>query len=527
MNSKASQELHILNYTDLHGHFLSQNRKGAPSDYGLDRLSTYIKRIKKEVQNLLIIENGDAIQGTPLVDLHDSTIPKYNDLEHPLTMVQRELGVHCFIPGNHEFNYGMEQIRKLREESRVPWLAANILKEESGEPFFQPCQAFDFPFGKIGILGLVTDFIPKWEHKDHIQGLRFENILKISQHCIPYLREQCDYLIVVYHGGMEKEPETGQWLSAYRSTENQGYALWETFPEIDLLLMGHQHKMIEALPREGRALAIQPSFFGRALAHITIDFSDKKSTTSHKIINAQDLKPDPKFKELLNPHVECNKRVLETMLGTVDESFLIQDPMTDVWTGKHPIIQWIQDLMCKLTDTKIAAISLLDASLTGLSGDVLLKDILEFYPFPNTLCVLQINGKILKEALEKTATFFMLSEEKDGSRQLVVNPEWKSPRIRSFNYDIWSGIEYEFDISRPIGERVSKLLHEGKPVTDEQELKVTTTSYRAGGAFYDMFSNELIIQEFPARITDLMIQDLLTRHELKIEPVRNFKIVGL
>ncbi|PCI27218.1 MAG: hypothetical protein COB67_09000 [SAR324 cluster bacterium] len=521
------RKLHIINYTDSHGRYLSQlgiDREVKP--FGLDRLSSYLKKLRKKGEPVLVIENGDSLQGPPLVDLHDYSSPKCEELEHPLTIVQRELGVDCFIPGNHEFNFGLEHIRRIRLESQTPWLSANILKEETLEPYFQSSLLFPYPDLTVGILGVTTDFIPKWEHHAHILGLEFENILtSVGQH-IGELRKQCDYLIVVYHGGLERNPKTGDRYPGSVNSENQGYALWQTFPEIDLLLLGHQHRLFAHRPPKGKgALILQPACFGQHWAHVTLEYGQNRIKTKYRMVKAVNYAPDPELKKALLPHLNYNQQILDTVLGTVPASFRISDAMEQVWTTKHPFIQWIQNLMCQMAGVEIAAISLLDFSLTGLPHQVRMKDILSNYFFHDTFCILRIQGKILRQALELTASFFSLQQCVGGRPKLCVNPVWSDTRVRSYNYDIWAGIEYSFDIRREVGSRVQSLRFKGRDIDDEETLEVVVTSYRAGGAFYEMFSMDQVIQEFPTKITDLMIQDLMEKGNLDVEPIKNFKIL--
>ncbi|MCP4295412.1 MAG: bifunctional metallophosphatase/5'-nucleotidase [Proteobacteria bacterium] len=528
MKSKKIQEIDIINYSDTHGRYLSKlGVDQETQSNGLDRLSTYISKLRAQDKSLIVIENGDSIQGTPLVDLHNYQFPKSKELDHPITIVHEALGVDCFVPGNHEFNFGISHIENIRKESKVPWICSNIKYSKTGRTLFLPHKVFCFEGFRIGVLGLTTDYIPKWENSSNIRGLDFVSVIDNLEDNIRDLKQQCDYLIVVYHGGLERIPGTSNHADKEMRSENQGFEIWSRFDEIDLLLLGHQHRLYSYRPRKRKkAIIVQPSSFGKTWSHIKITIEDQKFKTSFRMIKAEKYAPDKKLIQLLKPHLNINKQTLNSFLGRVTKDFSIKDPMKDVWTKKHPYIQWIQNLMIKTTNVDIAAISLLDSSLTGLPENVTMREILRNYFFHNTICILRIDGRILRQALELAASFFQIGSNKKNNSLLLYsqNIKWKEIKIKSYNYDMWSGIEYTMDIRRKIGSRITKLRFKGKTVKDNEQLDVAVTTYRAGGAFYTMFSPDMIIQEFPVRITDLMIQDLLEQGDLDVKVDDNFNI---
>lgn len=527
-----SFKLNILFYTDVHGHFLSDVDGGLRPN-GLDRMVTYAKKLKKKGENLLIIDNGDSIQGNHLVDLFNYNSPQCRTLKHPLTILHEELGVSCFIPGNHDFNFGLRHLEKLQEESEIPWLAANIYTQSTKSPFFTPYHIFTFGLYKVGVLGFTTEFVPRWEDKTSIPDLDFRNVIKEASHWIGELEEKCDFLVVSYHGGLDKNPETGKPISNHMDSENQGFELWQMFPEIDLLLLGHQHRKFSYFPNDHeRAPVIQGGSKGQMWSHITLSAEEGKryGSTGHKLsidkvefIESHTVSPDPELKKRLLPHLKRNQDILDMHLGFAEKCFTIKNPLEDVWLKKHAYIQWIQELMCQASGCDISSISLLDPDLKGLPKKVTMRDILENYHFINTISVLQISGKTLKSALEKGASFFCLQKE-NGKNSIKVHPEWDTYKVRSYDFDMWYGIDYGFNISRPIGSRLAWLKYKGEDVEDEDLLKVVMTTYRAGGAFYDMFSPDLVITDFPAKISDLMIDDILHKKHLHVDIKQNFKV---
>ena len=505
-------EFYLLQYTDAHGRYLSQlSRDEGQRNKGLDRFSTYLQTLRSQGAATLIIDNGDSIQGQPLVDLWTPD----SGLDHPLNLVHRALGVDAFILGNHEFNFGLEQLKVIQDRSQVPWITANILRQ--GQPVYEPFRIFERGGIKVGVLGLITEFVPKWEAKSALGDLQFQNVIQAAKTWVPRVRELCDLLVVSYHGGFAVDPITNEHYCS-NELENQGYQLWEEFRTIDVLFTGHQHRKLFC-SRLDRALMLQPGAQARYWAEVAVEVRPRLRCQG-QIISAEDYPPDPDLARVLAPNLAHNQGFLAQVLGTADPSFAVSDPLTQVWTQKHPLIQWINELMLQETGAMIAASSLLDKEIKGLPTTVTQQDVLTTYFFHDAVSLLEVDKATLVAALEKVADFFVLN----AAGELEVNPRWAGIRIKSYNYDIFEGIEYELDISRPLGQRLTHLTRQGQPIADDARLTLALTTYRAGGGFYEMFNPEMVIQEFPAKITDLMSADLKARGHLQVIPQQNFHI---
>lgn len=515
----------IVSVTDLHGRYLSTSsldREVKP--LGLDRLQTYLEAKRSAGYDVLLIDNGDSIQGDPVVDLHDFSGP----LAHPMNHCHQQLGFDAFILGNHEFNFGYNKLKILESQTQVPWLSANVRHAADNSPAFGQSKVFEKGGMKIGVVGLITAFVPRWEHRTMIPGLLFEDIVQRGKQEVEALKDQCDFVVVCYHGGFMKDPNSEE-MWCHDPLENQAEALLAGVPGIDLLITGHQHRNFVLPPKEGESpWVLQAGSYAKGWSEVEVCRSDDQGrgqiTKEPQLIDAGNYPPHPALSEGLWAQVNLVSQQLDTLLGTADPSFLIHDPMRDVWLKKHPMIQWVNQLIAKRTGAPIVCTSLLDSGLPGLPSQVRLKDILKNYFFMDHLCVIEVNGRVFRQALEQVASFFALQEHKDGVPKLTVNAHWRGIRVRSYNYDIFDGIDYTFDLTQPIGERVTELVFEGKEVEDQDLLQIGLTTYRAQGAFYQMFRPEQIIAEFPGSVTELMTEDLKKRGHLKVDCTQNFHV---
>ena len=271
MKNQGIFKLSILETSDVHGHIFPINYGlNAESPVGLGKISTLIHEIKETAPHTLIIDNGDVIQGTPLTYHY----ARYSASEtNPMIKILNHIGYEAAVFGNHEFNYGLELLHQSIKESSFPWLSANLLNKKTGKPFFgKPYLIKEFPDGpKVGVLGLTTHYIPNWEKEEHIEGIEFQDALEAAKKWVSFLKdeEEVDLLVVSYHGGFERDLETGEPTEVL-TTENQGYQMCQEVEGIDVLLTGHQHRFIAGESVNG-VLIVQPGSQGRALGKVDVE----------------------------------------------------------------------------------------------------------------------------------------------------------------------------------------------------------------------------------------------------------------
>src|SRR5690625_667943 len=268
----AEMTIAILTTSDLHGNVLPLNyANNEEMEIGFSKISTLIKQERVKHNHTILIDNGDTIQGTPLAYHYAQTNCKSI---HPMVMLLNDLQYDAAIIGNHEFNFGLELLHKVVDESQFPWLSANILNKETKEPFFgKPYIVKEVREGiKIGILGLTTHYIPNWEKPNHIQGIEFKDAVESAKKWVPFIRknENIDLLIVSYHGGFERDLDTGEPTERLTG-ENQGYQLCEEVAGIDVLLTGHQHRQIAGKMIKD-TIIVQPGSKGTNLGKVSVTF---------------------------------------------------------------------------------------------------------------------------------------------------------------------------------------------------------------------------------------------------------------
>src|SRR5678815_211497 len=147
-------QITILGTTDLHGNILPIDYyTNKPDNRGFAKVATLIKSIRKEQPNVMLIDSGDTIQGSPLESFHGR---KNNQPVDPMMLVMNSLNYDSMTVGNHEYNFGLKVLEKARREAKFPWLSANSYDIDKQQTHYQPYLVRELGGIKIGVLGLTT-----------------------------------------------------------------------------------------------------------------------------------------------------------------------------------------------------------------------------------------------------------------------------------------------------------------------------------------------------------------------------------
>jgi 2',3'-cyclic-nucleotide 2'-phosphodiesterase/3'-nucleotidase len=156
-------------------------------------------------------------------------------------------------------------------------------------------------------------------------------------------------------------------------------------------------------------------------------------------------------------------------------------------------------LQLEASDADVSSTSLANVA-RGLEKNITMRDLVATFLYPNTLFVIEVTGAQLKEAMERSASYFRLI---DG--QVDVSPIFVNPKAEHYNYDVFGGVEYTIDLRRPTGQRITSLTRQGIPVSLDESLRLVTSNYRAiGGGDYTMFYKAPILKELPIGPLELL-----------------------
>lgn len=518
-------KIKIVSTSDVHGYIYPTNFSSR-EDYhplGYLKAGSIINQMRKETEEngdiFFYIDNGDFVEGSPMTDYAYQTRDQkhYNlDLVKMINHLQADVG----ILGNHEFNYGPDYLNPTLADRNYPILNANMQEGPASHIIDAPYKIFEKNGVKIAILGLTTQYIPHWEQPKHIEGWKFESAFETAQKYVPELKEKADVVIVAYHGGFERDLQTGEPTEKLTG-ENEGYQLLTAVPGIDALVTGHQHRkiaeVVNGIP------TTQPGFRAEQIGCITLelDADNHVKDAQAELIEVKDADEELWMNALTSDWHEDVETWLDQTITTIDGDMIIHDPMQARLNG-HPYLQLVNEVEMDAMGVDIASTALFNDEVTGLGHEVTIRNVMNSYVYPNTLVVEEISGKELKEALERCASFFEL--HKDGS--LGVSKDFSYPKMQLYNYDFYSGIDYEFDLRQPKGHRLTQLQYHNKAVQDNDRLRIAMNQYRGvGGGNYEMFNADKIVKQDETEMPRLIIAYLQKHPELKAVQPTNLKII--
>lgn len=507
-------KIRIIATTDIHGSIFPTNysHKDQTLDYSLAHIATAIESFRKD-ETVILVDNGDSFQGTPLLTFAHQNEHTY---ENPIASLFNKLEYDFINLGNHDFNYGQSILNKFVNEVNAPLLTSNVIQDGNK---MGGTQILEIGGKKLAFIGVVTHYIPNWERPDHIKNITFNSAFETLKSEVNSVRESVDYVIAMYHGGLEKDPVTG--VNTERQTgENQGYRMLHEIEGIDVLITGHQHRSIAQIIN-GVAVT-QSTLKGAEFASVELDLETGIAIphlhkTSNYAINRDIL-------ESLASIQEKTQAWLDLPLGSISEtspSLLVKDAF-DARINKHPLVSFINQVQLARSGADIASFALFNDAI-GFDKSISMRDLVCTYLYPNTLVVKTMTGKQIKEMIEFSAHYFRMSE----SGEIEVSPGFISPKPQHYNYDMLDGVDYTINIKKDRGSRLESISVKGKPLTDEDVYDVVMNNYRAaGGGNYTMVASAPTKLDIQEEMVDILMDYIQNNSPIEVTHKNNIKIIA-
>ncbi|WP_313284367.1 bifunctional 2',3'-cyclic-nucleotide 2'-phosphodiesterase/3'-nucleotidase [Delftia tsuruhatensis] len=438
-----------------------------------------------------------------------------------------------------------------------PVALSNVYSSKTKQPLVQPYvilerkiaakdkdgKAVELPI-KIGVIGFTTPGIMNWD-KRYLEGkLYTEGAVESAQKYLPEMRAKgADVVVAMLHGGLDG--------AAYSPTmENPGLHLSKV-PGIDAMVMGHQHGVFPdtaATPAFTQAgvdnkagtingvQSVMASSWGKALGVIQLalkwdgkQWSVDKSAGKSELRNIQTGKDaagkatyvavDPTVAPLIESQHQAAIQYVKTPIGSTD--FRMSTLFADV--GDPGAIQIVNQAQrdyvadyVKASLPQYAQLPVLSVSApfkSGFQGGADYTDVAvgplaiynaaDLYLYPNTVYAVKVNGADIKDWLEAAAKRFnQIDPAKTGEQQLIST-------FPGYNFDMFTtaDVQYEIDVTQPVGSRIRNLQYLGKAIDPAQEFVIATNNYRAtsGKSFIAKLDGSSAIWASPDANRDVVI----------------------
>ena len=525
-------DVRILATTDLHTNLVNYDyyQDKPVETLGLAKTAVLIEKAKKENPNVLLVDNGDTIQGTPLGTYKAIVDPVEKGEQHPMYAALQALGFEAGTLGNHEFNYGLDYLNRVIETAGMPLVNANVLDPATGKFIYQPYKIIEKTFTdtqgrlttvKIGVTGIVPPQILNWD-KANLEGkVVVRDSVEAIRDIIPEMRKAgADITLVLSHSGIgDDKYEKGE--------ENEGYQI-ASLPGVDAVVTGHSHAefpsgngtgFYEKYPGvdgvNGKINGTPVTMAGKYGDHLGVidlklNYTDGKwkVTDSKGSIRKVDTKSNVADQRVIDIAKESHQGTINYVRQQVG---ITTAPITSYFSlvKDDPSVQIVNNAQLwyakqELAGTPEANLPILSAAApfkAGTRGDataytdipagpIAIKNVADLYLYDNVTAILKVNGAQLKEWLEMSAGQFNTIDPNNNQPQNLVNTDY-----RTYNFDVIDGVTYEFDITQPNkydregklanpnASRVRNLKYQGKEIDPNQEFIVVTNNYRSNGNF--------------------------------------------
>ena len=484
--------------TDVHGHLRGWDYyANAPDSVrGLSRIATIVDSLRRVSPVLpVLVDAGDFLLGNPLTYVAarlDTTMP------HPVIAAMNQLQYDAVVIGNHEFNYGLATLERAQRQADFPMLAANAYTPD-GKRRFAPWSISTRRGVKIAVVGATTPGSMVWD-RDNLAGrVVLRDIVPEVRSAVREARATgAAIVIVVVHSGLD-EPSSYDTVGTTIGSENVAARLAHEVPAIDLLVYGHSHKEM-ADTVIGTTLLMQPKNWATSLAvaHLRIERRNDQWRVVAKrsqLVQAVHHREDAMLLAVTAEGHRAAVRYTTTPIGTTAVAWRA-DSARVVDT---PLMDFILEVERRAAGAQLASTAAFSLDATLAAGPITVARLSALYPYDNTLRAVKISGSALRAYLEQSARYFKPTPE--GAEA--------DPAIPGYNYDIVAGVDYTIDVSKPIGERITRLEFEGRPVVATDTFTLALNNYRqSGGGGFSMLRGAPVVYDRQLEIRQLLIDEV-------------------
>lgn len=482
----ASQDgevtLKLIETSDVHGcYFPYDFIRNKPMKGSLARVSSYVKEQREKYENVILMDNGDILQGQPVAYYYN-----YMDTvsEHVCAAMLNYMKYDVGTMGNHDVETGHAVYDRWVRQCHFPVLGANIIDNKTGKPYLPPYQMIEKEGVKIAILGMITPAIPSWLPEQLWSGLHFEDMEDCARKWVKIIREKenPDILVGLFHAGPE-----GNKLD--NVVENGSGNVAKHVPGFDVVFMGHDHtrRNEKVVNVEGDSvLLIDPANMSKVVSEVTFTVKKQDGKVVSKqvegrLVNMDRYAPDTDFMNIFQGAYKTTMDFVSRNIGRIEHTISSKE----AFFGPSAFVDLIHQLQLDITGADISFCAPLSAYAEIKKGNICVSDMFNLYKYENLLYTMKLTGKEIKDFLEMSYTLWTNQMQSADDHLILLNEEdngfgrFKNP---SFNFDSAAGIIYTVDVTKPQGEKIRiERMANGEPFDLNKTYRVAVNSYRGNG----------------------------------------------
>lgn len=479
----GEKHLTILGTSDMHGNIwgYSYEDDKDPGNNGMSRLYTYIRQVREENPNTILIDAGDDIQGTIMTDDIYNKIP---DEPHPIMAAMNFMGYDAMTLGNHEFNWGIETMNKIMNQAQFPVLCANVRNAKGDLITGKGWTMVEKDGVKVAVIGVVTPDVPIWDGgKEGIDECAFEAASTAVKKAIAEIGHKADVIMVSAHMGMYAEFDED-------NGSDSAQKILDDNPEIDVLQVAHYHVVVK--DQRGNLVIGGVRNGGRDIARfdLTLDAGSNVVSAAVDVVDMAGTAPSQAIRDI--PLVaESHRKTMDYIKGGTGESGEQGKPLGVTTARFQPaneikglpegklrdtaVMDLINKIQMENAKSDVSAAALFKDTSDLPKGNINYGNIFDIYKFDNTLYRVTVTGAELKAYMEWSAECY--NQWVPGDINISFDPDYPG-----YLYDMFAGVDYEINLSKPKGQRIENVMFKGRPLRDDQTLTLAVNNYRYSSA---------------------------------------------
>jgi len=485
----------VVATTDVHGRATGWDFiEGKPFPGGLTRAATVVDSLRaRHPGQVVLVDAGDLISGDPFA----SYFASHPRTPHPMLEAMDALEYDAITPGNHEFNYGFEFFRDAYRGRNFRPVCGNCVfpgRAADGRDslMFSPYAIVARGRVRVAIAGFTTPGAMVWDG-DKLRGKLTIRPVGDQSRLFAEMRRQADLVVTVIHSGMDG---AASYDTAGIGDENVAATFARGTTRPDVVVVGHSHREMRDSVINGVHF-VQPKQWAQSLSVVHLTLRRRGTAWAVEKVDAQlvplaTVPESPRLARRLEQSRAFVSTWSEEQVAFATGAFDAQAGRT----GATPLINWIGEVQRKAAGADLAATAAFSTRRGLPAGDIRRADIFAIYPYENTLKAVRISGADLRAYLEQSAQYY------------VVGPDGKlaaDPRIPGYNFDIVTGADYDLDLSRPMGQRVTRLEVRGRAVAPTDSFTIAVNNYRqVGGGGFAMLSRARVVYDKGEGVRDLL-----------------------
>ncbi len=368
----SAYSINYLMFNDTHGAFVDED-----GNVGIGKVASTLESLEKNYGNYITIANGDIFQGTYVSNMYYGL---------PMIEALNAINLDCFVLGNHEFDWGLEEIAKYKDgdlsngEADFPFLGANIFYKglDTKPEWIEDYTIVESNNTKVGIIGIIGERQESSILAENVKDYEFVEATGIIKKLAKELRKEknCDSVVLAVHD--------------YDIDLNSQVAEYSGDSAIDAIFCGHTHRKEETyIIRSDNKKIVAVENYDKNESIVTVELK-YGPFNKYEEARVEFIKP---YRNQISSTI---KPIIEKYQSTIDAGNRVIGSC-DFYLSKESLGTHATVAMKERFNADVAIMNTGGIRATISAGNIKISDVFNVFPFNNEVIVVKISGSNIKD----------------------------------------------------------------------------------------------------------------------------------